>query len=108
MEVTWTVDCETEDTFLYAAISNISALGIFVRTLTPLAVGARLTLRFAPHGAAVTTLSGVVQWVNLAPQGPNPGMGIQFVDLTAEERERLVEMVRTIAYLRSSGEPMVN
>lgn len=109
MEVTWTVDCETEDTFLYAAISNISALGIFVRTLTPLAVGARLRLRFAPDGAAApTTLTGVVQWINTARLGPNPGMGIQFVDLTAEDRERLVEMVRTIAYVRSSGEPTVN
>ena len=31
-EVTWQVDCETEDTFLYAYITNISEMGIFVRT----------------------------------------------------------------------------
>ena len=41
---------ETEDTFLYACITNISAMGIFVRTDTPLPVGTRLTLRFAPPG----------------------------------------------------------
>ncbi|MBI4706055.1 MAG: hypothetical protein HY744_33595, partial [Deltaproteobacteria bacterium] len=29
--VEWSVDCETEDTFLYAAITNVSALGIFVQ-----------------------------------------------------------------------------
>ncbi len=32
VDVLWSVDCETEDTFLYAAITNISEMGIFVRT----------------------------------------------------------------------------
>jgi type IV pilus assembly protein PilZ len=31
---------------------------------------------------------------------PNPGMGIKFVNLKLEQRERLVEVIRTIAYLR--------
>ena len=103
-DVTWAVDCETEDTFLYAAITNISAMGIFVRTEQPLAVGIRLTLRFAPPGDAEPfTLQGTVQWVNpVRPHGdnPNPGMGICFSDLSAEERERLVDAIHSIAYLR--------
>ena len=37
VDVLWSVDCETEDTFLYAAITNISEMGIFVRTNDPLA-----------------------------------------------------------------------
>src|SRR5207237_9432366 len=44
-EVTWSVDCQTEDTFLYAYITNISEMGIFVKTEKPLAVGTRLILR---------------------------------------------------------------
>ena len=104
--VTWSVDCETEDTFLYACITNISAMGIFVRTDTPLTVGTRVTLRFAPPGEITPfVLEGVVQWIN--PVRPlaenlNPGMGIRFVSLTADDRERLVEAIRTIAYVRES------
>lgn len=43
--MTWSVDCETDDTFLYAAITNISAMGIFVKTLEPLSIGTEVTLR---------------------------------------------------------------
>lgn len=103
--VAWSVDCETEDTFLYASIRNISELGIFVATREPLTIGTRVTLRFAPvsDGGNGFVLSGVVQWVNpvrILSENRNPGMGIQFVDLTLDDRERLVQAIRTIAYLR--------
>lgn len=104
IEVTWSVDCLTEDTFLYASIRNISELGIFVATRKPLAVGTTLTLRFAPPGAEDPfVLQGRVQWVNeVRPLGANlnPGMGVAFLDLTIEARERLVEAIHTIAYVR--------
>jgi type IV pilus assembly protein PilZ len=110
VEVLWSVDCETEDTFLYAAITNISAMGIFVRTNEPLAVGTSVTLRFAPpHASEPFVLGGEVAWVNrVRPRSdnPNPGMGIRFVSLTSDDRERIVETVRTIAYLRE--EPRVD
>ncbi len=109
VDVTWAVDCETEDTFLYASITNISELGIFVRTTDPLPVGTLVRLRFAlPRQAEAhdaLTIEGTVQWVNaLRPlsDNPNPGMGIRFVGLTLDDRERIVEAVRTIAYLRES------
>jgi type IV pilus assembly protein PilZ len=105
-EVTWQVDCETEDTFLYAYITNISEMGIFVKTDNPLSVGTELVLRFAPTNAAETyVLRGVVQWINpVRPLGENlnPGMGIRFLSLRPEDRERIVEAVRTIAYVRQS------
>jgi type IV pilus assembly protein PilZ len=100
------VDCETEDTFLYANITNISEVGIFVRTNEPLEVGTRVTLKFAPPGSSdPLVLTGQVQWVNpirMLASNPNPGMGIRFIDLNREHRERLVGVVRTIAYVRSS------
>ncbi len=106
VEVTWHVDCEGEDTFLYAWIANISELGIFVRTTTPLPIGSRLTLRFCPPGAPISfVLRGAVQWVNeLQPlrETLNPGMGIRFIDLTLDDRERIVDAIRTIAYLRDA------
>ncbi|MFO0672331.1 MAG: PilZ domain-containing protein [Polyangiaceae bacterium] len=102
-DVTWPVDCVADDTFLFASISNVSELGIFVKTEAPLAVGAELTLSFAPPGHEAFKLTGVVAWVNpLRPNGdnPNPGMGVRFNALHPLERERLVAVIRTIAYLR--------
>jgi len=103
--VTWSVDCETEETFLYASIQNISEMGIFVRTTDPLPVGTQLTLSFEPNaGAEAFVLRGMVQWVNVwkaTSDNPNPGMGVRFMDLGPADRERIVETIRTIAYLRS-------
>jgi type IV pilus assembly protein PilZ len=101
----WSVDCVAEDTFLYASIANISEMGIFVRTTEPLRIGTKLMLKFAPPGHEPFRLEGVVAWVNkLRAEGdnPNPGMGIRFVDLHLSDRERLVEVIHTIAYVRET------
>lgn len=102
--VTWSVDCETEATFLYASITNISEMGIFVQTHEPLPPGTDLVLRFAPAQVVEPfVLRGRVQWVNPVVGDrptPNPGMGIRFIELSFDDRERIVEVVRTIAYLR--------
>lgn len=101
----WAVDCASDDTFLYAYITNVSSLGLFVRTERPLPIGTKVTLTFAPDGAGPFELVGVVAWIN--PQRerdcPNPGMGVRFVELALEDRERLVDAIHTIAYVR--GEP---
>jgi uncharacterized protein (TIGR02266 family) len=104
IDVSWDVDCETEATFLYASIRNVSMLGIFVLTREPLEVGTAVVLRFSPPGAGLPfSLKGTVQWINpvrVLSENRNPGMGILFVDITTEDRERLVQAVRTIAYVR--------
>jgi len=103
-EVIWSVDCVAEDTFLFASITNISEMGIFVKTLDPLGVGTRLLMQFSPPGYEPFKLRGVVAWVNLLRSGgdnPNPGMGVRFIDLALPDRERLVQVIRTIAYLRN-------
>lgn len=102
-DVEWAVDCVATDTFLYASITNISEMGIFVRTQDPLKIGTKLRLTFAPPGGEGFELEGCVAWVNrMKPDGENinPGMGIRFINLAMDERERLVEVIRTIAYLR--------
>lgn len=99
----WSVDCVSEDTFLYASITNISLMGIFVATDRPFSVGAMVNLRFAPHGQEPFALPGRVQWVNKSSalrRSKQEGMGIVFVDLSPEDRERLVDVVHTIAYVR--------
>lgn len=107
IEVMWSVDCETDDTFLYASITNISEMGIFVSTREPLELGAHIRLRFSPPGANEPfVLRGQVQWINpvrLLSESRNPGMGVLFHSLTLDERESIVEVIRTIAYVRDSA-----
>jgi type IV pilus assembly protein PilZ len=102
-DVEWAVDCVADDTFLYASITNISAMGIFVKTTDPLALGTRLLMVFEPPGYESFKLEGEVAWINPVRangDNPNPGMGLRFINLHPEDRERLVEVIRTIAYVR--------
>jgi type IV pilus assembly protein PilZ len=103
------VDYGCEDTFLFAYITDISAMGIFIRTNSPEPPGTRLNLRFTtPSGDAELQCEGIVIWVNPYRPGDrenlNPGMGIKFVDLTHDQREILTELVKTFAYLDGDAE----
>ncbi|MEO6574777.1 MAG: PilZ domain-containing protein, partial [Polyangiaceae bacterium] len=85
-------------------LANISEMGIFVKTLEPLVIGTKLMLSFSPPGHETFKIPGVVAWVNKLKEdgdNPNPGMGVRFVDLELDYRERLVEAIRAIAYLRN-------
>jgi len=97
------VDYASGETFLFSYITNISEMGIFIRSDTPALRGTVLTLRFAAPGGLALEIVGDVTWVNpVRPDGENlnPGMGVRFRELTADARERVVELVRTVAYLR--------
>jgi uncharacterized protein (TIGR02266 family) len=97
------VDYALEDNYLFAYITDISATGIFVRTTTPEAPGTHLNLRFTPDDSGPIEVEGEVIWINPyrpgAPDNLHPGMGIRFVDLDDEVRDRLLELVRRFAYL---------
>lgn len=98
------VDYRSDDTFLFAYITDISAMGIFVRTLEPEALGTLLNLRFQLPGDALPfEVEGIVSWVNLYRPGVissvNPGMGVRFMYLTEGQREQLTHLVKTFAYL---------
>lgn len=108
---TWlTVDVQRGDTFLFAYVTNVSEMGIFVRSEDPLPVGTDIKVRIASVtrwiGAPPLELDGIVAWINpYKPyaDNPNPGMGVRFVSLTGAQRERLVQLVRTVAYLKDHG-----
>ena len=113
------VDYRSEDTYLFASARDISATGIFLRTLEPLPPGTRVNLRFSPppadEVAEVTVeiddsdepvpfeVEGVVMWINPYRPGVlesiDPGMGVRFVGLRPHTRERLLELIRRIAYI---------
>ncbi|MBA2543310.1 MAG: PilZ domain-containing protein [Deltaproteobacteria bacterium] len=102
------VDYASEENYLFAYITDISATGIFVRTTTPEQPGTLLNLRFASKGDHALPGLGIecegeVIWVNPyrpgAPDNLHPGMGIRFVDIDDEMRDRLLELIRRFAYL---------
>jgi len=98
------VDYASEDNYLFAYITDISETGIFVRTTTPEQPGTHLNLRFRPDDEEPQIqVEGEVIWVNPFRPGVadnlHPGMGIRFVALDDELRDRLLELVRRFAYL---------
>jgi type IV pilus assembly protein PilZ len=101
--VSFEVDYRCDDTFLFAYITDLSAMGIFVQTASPHPPGTMMNLRFRPAGGAQIDVEGRVIWVNRPrPDGAgagNPGMGVQFVDLTPAQREQVLGLIRTFAYL---------
>ncbi len=92
------VDYASEENYLFAYITDISATGIFVRTTTPEQPGTQLNLKFG-----TLEVEGSVIWVNPyrpgAPDSLHPGMGIRFESLEDEVRDRLLELIRRFAYL---------
>ena len=105
------VDYASEENYLFAYITDISATGIFVRTTTPEQPGTHLNLRFQlppPENVRAASetkieVEGEVIWVNPyrpgAPDNLHPGMGIRFVGLDDEVRDQLLELIRRFAYL---------
>lgn len=102
-DTTVKVDYASGETFLFAYLTNISEMGIFVRTESPMPIGTKLRLRFHTNDGDALELDGEVMWINpvrVSGENLNPGMGVRFVNLTSERREEVVALVRTVAYLR--------
>lgn len=114
------VDYAADGTFLYALATDISTMGIFLRTEHPLAVGTPVSMRFTPTLEATGNeaaederfasvlapnvdltpieLQGSVAWNTLASdETPDPGMGIAFGSLEPATRARLEALVRAVA-----------
>ena len=102
-ETELSVDYADGETFLFAYITNISEMGIFISAKDPLPVGTQLRLRFGLPDADPLSLEGQVVWVNpyrTDGDNLNPGMGVRFEGLSPAMRERIVSIVRSIAYLQ--------
>ena len=103
------VDYRCDDTFLFAYITDMSAMGIFIQTSSPRPPGTLLNLRFRTPDGARLDVDGRVIWVN-HPHGAdsiNPGMGVQFVELTPAQRDQILALVRTFAYLSDDEEKIL-
>lgn len=100
------VDWASSDHFLFSYITNISEMGIFIRSDDPPVIGTALRLRFSIDDEPTLELAGVVAWINPVRtdrENLNPGMGVRFTELTPDQRERVVSLVKTVAYLQDDA-----
>ncbi len=73
--------CEGENVTFYARVGNLSEGGMFLRTSTPLAVGAQAKLRFEVPGGLQIEAQAKVIWSRGEGEVGPPGMGLHFVSM---------------------------
>ena len=95
------VDCSTRDMFLANHMMNISQGGLFMASDTPLPIHTEVALTFTlPDSDDAITVRGRVIWSYDIPKGTAHlvrGAGIKFVDMSAEDRQRLTECIDRLA-----------
>lgn len=92
------VDCSSDDgsKMLRLSAMNLSEGGMFIKSPFPLEVGTRMVCRFdLEDGLPPIQTEAEVTWMRSGPfeQIPSPGMGVRFVELSSEDRERILAHV---------------
>jgi uncharacterized protein (TIGR02266 family) len=91
------VDYSTVDAFFTEFSSNINEGGLFVETEAPADPGTVVQLSFRlPETRDPLKVEGRVAWVSDGTRGQPRGMGIEFQALSAELRERINQVVRSL------------
>ncbi|MCA9670100.1 MAG: TIGR02266 family protein [Myxococcales bacterium] len=90
------------NTFFFDYTRNISKGGTFIKTPRPLEIGTEFVFKLAvPRLDEPLTLKGRVRWIveegTVSPDGDDePGMGIEFVYASDEERDRIEGTVESL------------
>lgn len=94
------VDYATVDELFSEFTRDINEGGLFIETEKPRSIGTEVTMRFNLPGSegGIETVGRVVRISSGDDLSP-PGMGIEFDDLTDEDRTRINALIRS---LRSS------
>lgn len=90
------VDFASDSNFYSGFSTDIADGGLFLATLSLLAVGSLVTVRFSIPGSGEVEATGEVRWVRafdeLAPF-ISPGMGIRFIELRGDAKELIARFV---------------
>ena len=91
------VDYSTVDEIFSEFTRDINEGGLFIETEKPRPTGTEVSLRFnLPGNVAPMQTVGRVVWVRSATDQEPAGMGIEFDELTDEDRDRINGMVRSL------------
>ncbi len=100
--VTVRIDYATVDEMFSEFTRDINEGGLFIETEKPHQPGTEVSMQFhLPGGADALQTIGRVVRVSSGTVGMPAGMGIEFDELTADDRVKIDKIVRA---LRSSGE----
>lgn len=80
---------------MYARIGNLSEGGLFVRTSTPLARGAKAKLRFKNGDQPEVATLATVVWTSQGDNGTPPGMGLRFDGVDERARELIQQIIQS-------------
>jgi uncharacterized protein (TIGR02266 family) len=82
------------DEFIAEYVINLSRSGVFIKSDEPLPVGTRVNLKFTVIMDELETIEGIGEVVRAVHpgEGPTPGMGVVFIELTNVSRQ-LVEKI---------------
>ena len=91
------VDYSAVDSFFTEFSHDINEAGLFVETDAPAELGTLVALQFrVPGEAEPIQVAGRVAWTSDG-EGKSPaGMGVEFHQLGAEDRERINQLVRRL------------
>ena len=75
-------------------------MGFSLRPKIPIPPGTNIELVFTETTGTSMKIKGSVIWINARKDANSkPGMGIQFMDLSDRDKERLLQLVKRIAVL---------
>jgi type IV pilus assembly protein PilZ len=97
------VEYKKLNTFFQDYTRNICKGGTFINTYKPLSVGTEFLFQLiVPELPEPLTLKGVVRWIVIEedagkdPTRPDPGMGIQFIYDSDDERDKVESIVEQL------------
>jgi uncharacterized protein (TIGR02266 family) len=91
------VEYSTVDEIFSEFTRDINEGGLFIETEKPSPTGTEVAMRFnLPGKSEPVQTVGRVMWVRSASPGAPAGMGIEFEDLTPDERQRINSMIRSL------------
>ena len=91
------VEYSTVDEIFSEFTRDINEGGLFIETEKPRPTGTEVEMRFnLPGGNEPLQTVGRVVWVKSAGGATPAGMGIEFDELTASDRQRINEMIRAL------------
>jgi uncharacterized protein (TIGR02266 family) len=83
---------QSESNFFTGYSEDISSGGIFVATFDPCPLGSEIAVSFTLPDGYLVSAQGAVRWIreyNETALDAQPGMGVQFIGLSGEDRERI-------------------
>jgi uncharacterized protein (TIGR02266 family) len=91
------VEYSTIDEIFSEFTRDINEGGLFIETEKPRPTGTEVVLRFnLPGNAEALQTVGRVVWVRTASRNVPAGMGIEFDELSNEDRDRINTMIRSL------------